>query len=417
MIFIEQVLLNGERTNLLIDGNKIAGIGTQLSMPATAIRIDGKRLAAFPTLCNCHTHAAMSLFRGYANDLPLMTWLNDWIWPREKHLDDDIIYWGTKLACLEMVKSGTTALNDMYFFLPAAARAIRESGLRALLGFTMFGNCDEMDNGTYSKVQEQIGDSDGRIVMNPAPHAIYTVSAEGLQKSAQYCKAHMLPMHIHMSETQQEVDDCVKQHGCRPYEYLDQLGILEMLGPLFIGAHSLYLSDKEIELIGKHGCQVVHNPNSNLKLGSGHQFRYSELKAAGVNVALGTDGCSSSDNLDMIEATKVMALLQKGWRHDPTTLPAKEALRVASRNGFQALGIQAGEIAEGMLADIMLVDLDNLAFVPCHDATSSLVYSAHGDAVDTVICDGQILMQHHHVEGEEEIIAGARKATERLFMK
>ena len=173
--------------------------------------------------------------------------------------------------------------------------------------------------------------------------------------------------------------------------------------------------DEEVRMLGEHRCTVVHNPNSNLKLASGHAFRYNELRDAGANVCLGTDGCSSSNNLDIIEAMKVMSLLQKGWRLDPTALPAKEVLQVASHNGFAALGIDAGEIAPGRLADLMLVDLDNIAFVPDNNTTSNLVYASHGDCVDTVICNGRVVMRHRHVDGEQEIIDNARRVVHKLI--
>ena len=414
-IFIEGVLLNDDRTNILIDNQRIAGIGESLSAPANAVLIDGSLHAVFPSFANMHTHAAMNLFRGYANDLPLMTWLNDYIWPMERNLDDDIVYWGTRLACSEMILSGTTAFSDMYFHIPAAARAAADMGIRCTLGITAFGDADNI---TPAVIEETLADIDPyRHLVNLAiaPHAVYTVSDKGLRRCAEMCQRYNLLYHIHMSETQNEVDNCLKERGCRPYELLHRLGVLELTQGQFSGAHSLYLSPEEIALIGQYRATVTHNPCSNLKLGSGHFFPYSELRDAGANVTLGTDGCSSSNNLDMIDAAKFMSYLQKGVRQDPAVLPASELLQVASANGFRTLGIDAGAIKVGRLADLMLVNLDNIAFVPNNDTLANLLYAAHGDCVDTLICDGKILMQNRKIDSLSETIEESRRAVKKLI--
>ena len=421
-IFIKNILLDEQTTNISIKGDKIHAIGTDLVPAADDTIIDGANMAAFPSFANMHGHAAMSLFRGFGDDHNLSDWLNQWIWPNERNLDSEIIYWGVRLACLEMIKSGTTAFADMYFFLPDAARAVEESGIRAILSqsFVDLHN-PEMTANVRREVEgmEQMicewNSSHTLTQFSNAPHAIYTVSNETLKFFADFCHRHNLLYHIHMSETNSEVENSLKDNGCRPYELLDRLGILEQMGSHFLGAHSLHLSQHEIELLGKYHCNVAHNPNSNLKLASGHKFLYNELRNAGVNVTLGTDGCSSSNNLDMIEATKVMSLLQKGWRNDPLAMPASEALNVATVNGFKALGVDAGEVAVGKTADLMLVNLDNLAFVPNNNTMSNLVYAAHGDCVDTVICNGKIVMRHRHVDGEEETIREARRIVSKLI--
>lgn len=409
-LFIHRILLDGKVTNIEINGNKIVDINPYLDIPSNAVVIDGTDKAAFPTFANLHTHAAMVLFRGYGDDNPLNEWLNQWIWPKEKLLDSEMIYWAVRYACIEMIKSGTTAFNDMYFFIPDAARAVEDSGIRAVLGECCFGDGDNLGKSGLATLPHS-----DRVAFAYNPHAIYTVSEQGLLSTAEYCKQHHMPFHIHMSETEQEVDDCVKQHGCRPFEYLDRLGLLQMFGKRLYTAHTLHLSKNEIELIGKYGCTVVHNPNSNLKLGSGHQFMYSELKSAGANVTLGTDGASSSNNLDMLEAAKTMTMLQKGWRKDPVVLPARETLSVASKNGFDALGINAGSITTGALADLMLVDLNNIAFVPNNNTLSNLIYAAHSDAIDTVICNGKIVMEHRRVEDEEVVRANVRRLAKKLL--
>lgn len=414
-VFIEDVLLNDRKTNILIEGNHIASIGPECTMPANAIRVEGLGKAVFPSFANMHTHAAMNLFRGYANDLPLMTWLNDWIWPKEKRLNNDLIYWGVRLAATEMIKSGTTLFNDMYFMLPAAAKGAGEMGLRGVLGYTFFGDAQELTDELVETLLADFAPYGGRIQLAIAPHAIYTVSEKGLLHCASMSRKYHLPYHVHVSETEEEVNNCLKVHGCRPYEWLEQIGVLDQTEGLFVGAHSLHLSENEIAILGRHHATVVHNPCSNLKLGSGHFFPYCELVDAGANVTLGTDGCSSSNNLDMIDAAKFMSYLQKGIRQDATILPANELLQVASRNGFKSLGLEGGEVKIGMLADLMLIDLDNLAFVPNNESLANLFYAAHGDAVDTVICDGNILMQHRRVEGEEQMRHEVSRATKQLF--
>ena len=423
-LFIKDALLDGKTTSILIEQDTIVGIGNDLSMPIDVNVIDGSRRAVFPTFANMHTHAAMTLFRGYGDDHPLQEWLNEWIWPAERNLDDDIIYWGTRLACLEMIKSGTTLFNDMYFFPDAAARAVVDSGIRAMIGFTGFdfGNKEAAEK-LKKDITEWFDNSKFKVqnskLLTPvvAPHAPYTVSGETLVWLADFAAERGLHYHIHMSETENEVAESLKQYGQRPYTRLEKLGVLERCGKRFIGAHSLHLDDEEIRLIGQHHASVVHNPNSNLKLGSGYRFMYNELRNAGVNVTLGTDGCSSSNNLDMLEATKTMALLQKGLRGDPTAMPAKEALQVASRNGFKAAGVNAGKIEVGAKADLLLVDLNNIGFIPNNDTLSNFIYAAHSDAIDTVICNGQPVMQNREVKDEATIKEEAKRVVKKLIKK
>ena len=412
-MIIANTILNNRPTDIWIKGNtieRIADHDAQLVEQAVGEEvIDGTDTAAFPSFGNAHTHAAMSLFRGFGDDLPLQEWLTTKIWPNEAHLDGEICYWGAKLACLEMIKSGTTAFNDMYFYLPETAQAVNEMGLRATLGITGF---DFFDNAkaeelkqlyrNTEKLMAEWGCEDSLIRFCAAPHAIYTVSGPTLRWISDWAREHDALYHIHLSETEQEVTDCINQHGLRPVQYLQQQGVV--IDNRFIAAHALWLDPTEIDILGQGGATVVHNPNSNLKLGSGHAFQYTELKKAGCNVAFGTDGCSSSNNLDMVEATKTASLLQKGWRHDTTTLPAQEALQAASRNGMKAMRINAGEIAVGMQADILLADLRNIAFIPRHsNITNNFVYAAHGDCVKTLIGNGRVLMRDRVVPGEEEI--------------
>jgi len=323
----------------------------------------------------------MTLFRGLGDDQPLDVWLNDYIWPAEQKLTDELVYQGTLQACHEMLASGTTAFNDMYFRLPAMAKAVKESGIRAMLGYNVFGDADECLNGEMLEClsacagnTQTIKQSNNQAIFYTiAPHSIYTVSEKGLRRCADACKEFGVPMHIHMSETLKEVNDCLREHGCRPWEYLDKLGILDKLGENIIAAHCLHLSENEIKLIGDHHITCVHCPNSNLKLGSGYRFLMLELLEAGARVTLGTDGSASSNNLDMIEVMKTAALLQKGWRGDPTVVPAEQILSLAT------LG---HTIAPGQPACLFLADVKSL---------SDLVYAHHGDCVKMTMVDGKVV--------------------------
>ena len=413
-IVIKDVLLNEQSTSILIESNIISGIGDNVPMPDNAFVIDGRGKAALPSFANMHTHAAMSLFKGLGSDLPLHRWLNDCVWPAEQRLDGEAVYWGVKLACLEMIKSGTTLFNDMYFHLPWAAKAVAEMGIRAVLGLNVFGDGDELTESAFSQLRGEVEGTGELLQLSIAPHSVYTVSEKGLARCAEISQRHGTIYQIHMSETEREVQECLANHGCRPYELLERTGVLSMTEGRLIGAHCLYLSPREIDLMAHHHVTATHNPASNLKLGSGYRFPYAELRNAGVNIALGTDGSASSNNLDMIEAARLMSYLQKGVRQDPTVLPVQELLRVTTENGFQAAGIDGGKIAVGKVADLILVDLDNLAFVPMHDTLSGLFYAAHADCVDTVICNGRVIMRDRHVDGEEEIRIQAHKHSHRL---
>ena len=346
-------------------------------------------LAAFPGLRNMHSHAPMTLFRGLGDDQSLDRWLHEYIWPAEQRLTDDLVYQGTLRACQEMLASGTTFFNDMYFHLPAMAQAVADSGIRARLGFNIFGDGDEIDN-LKLKIENRLPHPDNsqssllNSQLSIAPHSIYTVTAKGLRRCADACVDLGLPMHIHMSETQKEVDDCLREHGCRPWEWLDKLGILDKLGENIIAAHCLHLSDNEIRLMGDHHITAVHCPNSNLKLGSGYRFPMLELQEAGVNVTLGTDGSASSNNLDMIEVMKTAALLQKGWRNDPTAVSARQILSLATGGAT---------LTPGQPADLFLVRLNNSAAQPTDDV-SNLVYATHGEAVCLTIVDGKIVYRN-----------------------
>ncbi|MBE6302118.1 MAG: amidohydrolase [Parabacteroides distasonis] len=406
-ILIKGVWLNDRIKDVYIQENRIQQIGECLEVQADQV-IDGKKKALIPGFVNAHTHAAMTLFRGFGDDMPLKAWLEEKIWPNEAKLTSEDVYWGTKLACLEMIKSGTTTFFDMYHKFSASAKAIEEMGLRALLAGACFDHFNselrERGKQAVEKLYAEAATFSDRIQYAAGPHAIYTVSGELLQWIHAFAEEHQIPIHLHLAETEGEVQDSVKQFGLTPVRYLYQLGILS---PRLILAHGLYVDEEEIQMLADQGVTVVHNPASNMKLASGYRFKYSEMKAAGVRVALGTDGCSSSNNLDMVEAMKLASLLGKAWRKEPEAVTAKEIFHTATLSGAEAIHLKAGQIAEGFLADLCLVDLRMPAFTPNHNFISNLVYAANGSCIDTVICNGKILMQDRKVPGEEEIMEKA----------
>ncbi len=412
------LLENGTRSDILIEGNLIEKVGDCAGMRAEH-EIDGARLAALPGLMNGHTHAAMTLLRGFADDMPLEPWLKEKIWPTEAKLTEDDVYWGAKLACLEMVKSGTTFFSDMYWHLQGIINAVDQSGMRALL------SSPDIDFSDDSKAEKQLVENErfylehsgknSRIRFALGPHSPYATSPLQLLWSKEFSEKHDILVHIHVSETQCEVDEVVSKRGVRPVEYLEKIGLLS---PRLLACHCIWLSDREIELFAFRGVNVIHCPTSNLKLASGHAgMPYKKLTKAGINVCLGTDGPASNNNLDMFEAMKVASILQKSTHADPTALIARHAFDMATTNAAKAFRINAGAIRKGMLADIILVDLENPALVPNHNLVSNVVYSANGSCVDTTICDGRIIMQGRKVEGEEETIEKAQAVAQDLVSR
>lgn len=416
-ILIKGAQLNGTATDVYIEKKTISRIGPDLPIVADQV-IDGSRKALIPGFVNAHTHAAMTLFRGFGDDMPLMPWLQQKIWPNEAKLTHEDIYWGAKLACLEMIKSGTTTFFDMYHKFRATADAVEEMGLRALLAGACIDHFQpeqaEKCKAHNQKLYAGMDEYSDRIQFALGPHAIYTVSGELLQWIHDFAMEHAVPIHLHLSETEGEVENSVRQFGLTPVRYLYKLGVLS---PHLIIAHGIYVDDDEIRMLADHDVKVVHNPASNMKLASGFQFKFKEMREAGITVALGTDGCSSSNNLDMVEAMKLASLLGKVWRKDTEALSASEVFRAATEQGASVIGLNAGRIAEGCLADLCLVDLNMPVFAPNHNFISNIVYAANGSCIDTVICNGKILMQGKKVPGEETIIEHASEIAYNLVKR
>lgn len=391
--------INGLCSDLTVTDGIVASIkpAASIIMPDDAIDCHGT-LWALPAMVNMHTHSAMTLFRSAGSGLPLQRWLHEVIFPREAQLSPDDVFQGVRQACTEMRASGTLAFNDMYFHVDQAIRAVSQARMEGNIALSVTDN-DFSTEGEFKQIlsrfdslQQQCGDD---ITLTIAPHSIYAVNAKHLQYLADFTHERSLPFHIHISETQAERDNCIRQNGVPPVVWLDRLGILDKTQSFFIGAHALWLDDTEITLLGDRRCNVVHCPNSNLKLGSGFRFRYVELRDAGVNVTLGTDGCASSDNLDLLEAMKVMSLLQKGIRQDPSVLPSHEVFQVATANGWNALHRPNRGLTPGNKARFFLVDISHDIFNGITDPSLSpserqtlfldrLIYAAHSDIVRPV---------------------------------
>ncbi len=406
-ILIKQVQHNEAVVDVLIEGDVFTQIAPHIEAEAECV-IDGKGKAILPPFYNGHTHAAMTLLRGYADDLPLFTWLSEYIWPLEAKMTADDIYWGTKLAILEMIKSGTVFFNDMYWHEEATLRAVEEMGIKAAVGVLFIeATGKENINRCFERLDAYTrpGALPDNIQITVDPHAIYTVGEELFRSCVKYAEQKGLVLHTHLSETKQEVDDCLKAHGMRPVEWLNRLGALQ---PNLVAAHVVHVDDKEMELLAKNRVTLVHNPMSNMKLGSG-VFPSAALMDAGCRITLGTDGCSSNNNLDMREEMKTAALLAKCHYLRPELLPAGELYRMANQTCSDAFRLQSGIIEVGEKADALLVDMTNERMTPCHNLVSNWLYSAESSLIDTVICNGNILMQHRHVQGEEEILERAAR--------
>ena len=389
-------------------------VGEDVAPEANAEVIDCSGKAVLPGLVNMHTHAAMSMMRGLEEDVLFHKWL-DRIWDVESKIDAEYVYWATKVACIEMLRTGTTLYNNHYWFSDVAHRAASEMGIRPVESYVFLDKfnaaeaqrqkeqCEKM----YSKSLDWGDDAHFTVGI----HSIYSVGEQTMVWAADFARRHGLKIHIHLSETEKEVNDCIKEHGVSPVEYLDRLGIL---GPDLIAAHTLWLSDNDIDLLGAHHVNCVHNINSNLKLASGYRFRYNELRDAGANVCIGTDGCASSNNLDILEALKTAAMVQKAWRKDPSAMPLDELVPIATANGARALGINTGLIEVGRDADLLIIDTDNTFFLSPAPLLANLVYSAHSDCIGSVMCRGRFVMRDRKIEGEKEILAEAGDVLRRM---
>jgi 5-methylthioadenosine/S-adenosylhomocysteine deaminase len=410
---VSGALLDGEIVGLRCEGGRIAALGPEvLPQPGDeTIEADGAPLLA--PLVNGHTHSAMTLFRGYGGDLPLLRWLQEKIWPVEAKLEPEDVYWGTRLACAEMIRTGTTRFWDMYWHPAAAARAVRDAGMNACIGGPLFdseGNTEGMQE-TARRNLDELSELAPEIDAALAPHAIYTVSEGLLRWTAETAAEREVAIHIHLSETEKEVEDCLARHGLRPAAYLDRLGLL---GERTVLAHGVWLDEAEMDLIAARGCAVVANPVANMKLAVGGVFPYPAARRAGVAVGLGTDGAGSNDSLDLLADLKVFALSQRHTSGDPTVLPAEEAWRIATGGSAPLLRAgMDGELRVGGAADFLLLRPRSLE-LGLGDLHSDLVYAASGSVVQTTVVGGRVLMRDGRTPDEQEIVARAAERASRL---
>ena len=406
--------------DILIKNDLISEISDEINAENVDKIIDATEKILLPGLVNTHTHLSMTLFRGLADDLSLDEWLNDNIWPVEANLNGYYCYIGALLGAIELIKSGTTTFSDMYFYMEDVAKAVEESGIRAVLSYGMIDFGDEEKR--KAEIEENLqlyrnchNTADGRIKVFFGPHSPYTASEELLKEVRKLADENNIGIHIHVSETQKEIDDVSSEKGLRPFEYLDSIGFL---GPDVVCAHSVWLSDKEIEIIKEKDVKISHNPCSNMKLASGIA-PVSKLLENDICVAIGTDGASSNNNLDLIEELKTASLLQKVATLDPKVLTSDESLAMGTINGARALGLEdeIGTVEVGKKADLILIDTNSANMVPdSSNLSSNIIYSANGSNVDTTICNGQILMENKKLTtlDEQDIYKKAREALDEL---
>jgi 5-methylthioadenosine/S-adenosylhomocysteine deaminase len=413
-ILIKNTLLEGATQDIFLRDGAVESIGTSLHHPADRV-INGSNKVALPSFINGHTHAAMTLFRGYADDIPLKRWLEEKIWVLEAKLTEEDVYWGTKLACLEMIRNGITVFNDMYWHFDGTARAVCDMGMRGIISAVLIDMFDrakaEDQMALNSELYEKAKTYLPNVTFALGPHAVYTVSTDSLAWTRDFAEKNDLLIHMHVAETEGEATFGREKYGRSPVEILRDTGILS---ERFVGAHGCWLDESDCNILMEHGAKLVHNPVSNLKLSVGRLFPYRLVTEKEIPFCLGTDGCSSNNHLDMIETMKYASLLAKFSTGDPTFMPAKEALDRATVTGAEVFRLGEWKIAVGSRADIILVDLDRPEFVPNFDMKSDLVYSANGSAVDTVICMGRILMENRRVEGEETICREASRVAREL---
>jgi len=408
--------LDGTQVGVRCDGGRIVELGPQIEPQAGDEELDAAGLALVPGLVNGHTHAAMTLFRGYADDLPLMEWLSEHIWPVEKRLSDEDVYWGARLACVEMIRTGTTCFWDAYWRAHATARAVEDAGIRAVTAAPLIDDADpakaERACADAERSVEQIVESAGELARPGfAPHAIYSVSERSLRMIAERSAELDVPVQIHLAETEDEVETCVSERGERPAAYLDRVGLL---GPRTVLGHGTWLDRTELELIAERGATIVTNPVANLKLAVGRVFPYREARDSGVAVGLGTDGPGSNNSLDLLADAKAFALLQKNEARDPAAVSASEVLEIASGQRAKLLG--GGRIAVGAAADFLLVRSGDPALA-LGELDAGLVYAASGSIVDTTVVNGRVLMRGGSIDGEAEIVARARERAAGLGLR
>ncbi len=412
-----------ENGAVVVAGDTIAFVGTAADgtkrFSATS-QIDASGCVVMPGLINGHTHAAMSLFRGIADDLPLERWLSDYIFPAEKqNLDDDFVYWGTKLACAEMLLGGVTTFCDMYLFEDSAARAAKEMGMRGVLGEVLY----DFDSPNYGSIEKGFAyteafikkwQGDPLIVPSIQPHALDTCSPDLLTRAREISDQYGVRSIVHVAESKGNVEHVKKTHGKRSFAYLDELGVLN---ERFVALHAVWVSPEEIEIMRERAVCVVTNPESNMKLASGWA-PVNDYLARGIVVGLGTDGCASNNDLDLFGEMDTLAKLHKVYDEDPTHMGARTVIEIATQKGARALGLGdlTGTLAAGKRADIIVVDFNKPHLTPVYNPYSHLVYAAKSTDVRDVVVNGELLVRDGRLTKADiaEIMAKGRELAERV---
>lgn len=416
----EQPLM--ENTNIYIEGDTIIYIG-EINPDIKVDRvIDGTKKIAMPGLINAHTHLGMSLLRNYADDVPLFDWLSKHIWPVESKLSAEDVYWGSLLSMIEMIYSGTTTFCDMYFFMDEVAKATEEVGIRGVLTRGIIEESDAEINKEKLRDTRKLyntwhNKADRRIKVMVGPHAPYTCSPSYLKEVVELAKELNTGIHIHVSETKKEVEESFQKHGKSPVKHLKDIGVFDV--PT-IAAHCVHVSDEDIEILKEMKVSPVYNPTSNAKLASGFAPVDQMLKK-GINVALGTDGPASNNNLNMFEEIHFAATINKALNYDALAVPALGALKMATINGAKALlwDKEIGSIEVGKKADIVIIDIDKPHFYPHHNLISALAYTAQASDVDTVIINGKIIMENREIKtvDVEKVMYNVEKRAKELIGK
>ena len=412
-----------KNSSVYVEDERIAEIGKQTPRDADRV-LNGEGMILLPGLINTHTHVPMVIFRGYADDMPLQEWLSEKIWKLEPKLTPETCYWGTMLGCLEMIASGTTTFNDMYFFVEDVARAVADAGLRAVLSSVIIdvSSDSKLHRDNAGKVLDFLkGLKNPLVTPSIAPHAVYSCSEETLLWAKDRADKEQISVHTHIAETKTEQADIENKRKQKVVEYLDKIGFL---GSNVVGAHCVWLSSNEIKLLAQSGTKVAHCPVSNMKLAVGAAAPVPEMLQGGICVGLGTDGAASNNTLNMFETMKFCALLHKHSRWDPTLLPAQRVLDLATIEGAKVLGMEKkiGSIEAGKEADLILVDTRSPNLMPIHgkdSVISDLVYSAGTANVDTTIVNGRVLMESQQFATLDPsvILENVSKVTEDLLAR
>ena len=407
--------------NILVKDKIIAYIGKCVPTDKIDRVIEGNGNLVIPAFYNTHCHSAMTLFRGYGDDLPLQRWLEERIFPAEEKLTSESVYYGSMVAIAEMIRNGTVSFSDMYFFLDDTARAVEESGVKANLSRSIVSFDPNIDCENDSRIKEAIdvfdrlnGKADGRIKIDMSLHAEYTNVEKCCRYLGAIAKEKGTGMQVHVSETAKEHDECIARHGVTPTKFFLETGVLDV--PV-TAAHSVWVDDEDMSIMAEKGVSVAHNPVSNLKLGSGI-MPYKKMKDAGVNITLGTDGAASNNRLSVLREMQFAALVHKGNDLDPSVTLAADMIKIATRNGAKAQGrLDCGDVAVGMRADLLLVDMSHFNNIPSYNFESTVCYSMTEENIKMTMCDGNILYEDgaYTTIDEEKLKAEAKRVISHYF--